>query len=278
MDIEKLTKSQIVLLTLLISFVTSIATGIVTVSLMQQAPPAVAETVNRVIEHTIETVASSTPKGQSAATVVTQEKTVVVNESDLIVHAVKQVTPSVVRIYADSANGSGFLGLGIVIDASGTIATDISALADSPDATLTLSNGTSVRAFVTSRDSASGLLYLTPATSSAATLPNWTPATLTTSDPDLGESVVALSGDQIPQIGEGLVTRIVPADSTASTPKVISTDIPAGSIMPGSPVIDTNGNVVGVSTGVSRASSPSGFIPALLMIKDEVKEARWTGQ
>src|SRR6185295_1104483 len=64
MDIEKLTKSQIVLLTLLVSFVTSIATGIVTVSLMDQAPPAIAQTVNRVIEHTIETVvASSTPRG-----------------------------------------------------------------------------------------------------------------------------------------------------------------------------------------------------------------------
>ena len=35
MDLEKLNKSQIVLLTLLVSFVTSIATGIVTVALMQ---------------------------------------------------------------------------------------------------------------------------------------------------------------------------------------------------------------------------------------------------
>ena len=34
MNMEELSKSQIVLLTLLVSFVTSIATGIVTVSLM----------------------------------------------------------------------------------------------------------------------------------------------------------------------------------------------------------------------------------------------------
>src|SRR5580698_3542228 len=121
MDIEKLTKSQIVLLTLLVSFVTSIATGIVTVSLMQQAPPAVAETVNRVIENTIETVATST-KGQSAAAVVTQQKTVIVNESDLIAQAVKQAAPSVVEIYTSNTDSPQFLGLGVIVDASGTVA------------------------------------------------------------------------------------------------------------------------------------------------------------
>ena len=85
MDIEHLSKSQIVLLTLLVSFVTSIATGIVTVSLMDQAPPAIAQTVNRIVERTVE---KAVPLGQAASTVVTTEKTVVVKESDLIVQAV----------------------------------------------------------------------------------------------------------------------------------------------------------------------------------------------
>src|ERR1043166_8139095 len=52
MDIEKLTKSQIVLLTLLVSFMTSIATGILTVPLLQQAPPEITKTVNREVDHT----------------------------------------------------------------------------------------------------------------------------------------------------------------------------------------------------------------------------------
>src|ERR1700722_9426800 len=113
MDIEKLTKSQIVLLTLLVSFVTSIATGIVTVSLMQQAPPAIAETVNRVIENTIETVATST-RGQSASVITTHQKTVIVNEADLIAAAVKQISPSVVDIYSADTDQPTFMGFGLV--------------------------------------------------------------------------------------------------------------------------------------------------------------------
>jgi hypothetical protein len=262
MDIEKLTKSQIVLLTLLISFVTSIATGIVTVSLMQQAPPAVAETVNRVIENTIETVATST-KGQSAAAVVSQ-KTVIVNESDLVAQAIKQITPSVVRIYSDDTDASQFLGLGVVVDASGTVAADIGALGDRADVNIKVQNGTSIRSFVTSRDTSSGLLFLTPATSTAAAV-SWAPASRAANDPQLGAVVIAIGGQNSTQIAQGLVTQFIGADKTSNTPETIDTDVDASSIEPGSVLVDTNGNVVGVSTGISRASSPSGFVPAALL-------------
>lgn len=56
MEIKELNKKQLVLLTLFITFVVSIATGIVTVSLMQQAPESVPQTVNNVIQRTIEKV------------------------------------------------------------------------------------------------------------------------------------------------------------------------------------------------------------------------------
>ena len=89
MDIEELTKSQIVLLVVLISFVTSMATGIVTVSLMDQAPTSVAQTVNRVIQQTIKEVASP---GQTA-TVELPAKTIIVNDTNTIADAVQKIIP-----------------------------------------------------------------------------------------------------------------------------------------------------------------------------------------
>jgi len=259
MDIEKLTKSQIVLLTLLVSFVTSIATGIVTVSLMQQAPPAVAETVNRIIEHTIETVATSTSKGQPAAVVSTQQKTVIINEADLVAQSVKQVSPSIVQIYSDGTDQAQFLGLGVVTNASGTVAADIAALGDRADVTIRLQSGDKVRSFVTSRDPSSGLLYLDPGTTTAQI--SWTPSARAANPPALGAVVIAIEGKANLQIAQGLVTELLPLDA-GKAPSIIVTNVDSSSIQDGSVIIDTDGNVVGVSTGVSRASSPSGFVPA----------------
>jgi S1-C subfamily serine protease len=261
MEIEELSKSQIILLTLLVSFVTSIATGIVTVSLMDQAPPIVAQTVNRVIEHTIETVA---PKGQAASTVVTQEKTVVVNESDLVSQAVGKVSASLVRIYSSDQNAPTFLGLGIVLDTQGTIVTDSGALGEAPDAELTLADGTQVYALVTHRDTTNGLAFM-QATSTASTTPTWVPATLSSDQAVLGQSVVALSGKTIARIASGLVTAV--ASST-----LIDTNIPADSILDGSPIIDTSGNIIGISTQASRDLSSTGFIAASLLITPPPKQ------
>src|SRR3989338_1462054 len=141
MDMEELSKSQIVLLTLLVSFVTSIATGIVTVSLMDQAPPAIAQTVNRIIERTVEKVVPS-PAGQSAA-VVTTEKTIIVKESDLIVQAVEKITPSLVRVYTSSEKDPTFLGLGIVIDAEGSVIADSTMLRGWSEVSVIFSDGVS---------------------------------------------------------------------------------------------------------------------------------------
>lgn len=258
MDIEQLNKSQIVLLTLLVSFVTSIATGIVTVSLMEQAPPAVAQTVNRVIERTVETVAPSKENsGQSAATIITQEKTIVVKEADLVAQAVEKITPSVVRIYTNSEENPLFIAMGVVLDSQGSVVTDSEAVTNS-DYVVALSDGSRVRMFVNGRDAASGFAFLLPATTSETTV-NWKPASIASNRVVLGSSVVALIGKTVARIAPGVVSAM---------PKemVIDTTIPAESILAGSPIINADGNIIGISTSMSRDIGESSFVSSILLL------------
>lgn len=256
MDIEHLSKSQIVLLTLLVSFVTSIATGIVTVSLMNQAPPAIAQTVNRVIERTVEKVSTA---GQAAA-VVTQQKTVVVKESDLIAQALERVNPSVVRLYTTAKENPTFLGLGVVLNAEGTIASDIDAVG-SEEAEIERIDGSRVRASVFARSSSTGIAYLRAATSTSdGKAARWEAIPLSGSHPVLGETVVALSGRTVSRIADGIITALIPARE--GVPQIVDTSVAPDSIMFGSPLIDVDGSLIGVSTTVSRSSFASGFIAA----------------
>jgi hypothetical protein len=85
--------------------------------------------------------------------------------------------------------------------------------------------------------------------------------------PALGQTAVAISGNTIPRVGNGIVIALVPG--TASTPEVIDTNIDSNNVMPGSSLIDTSGALMGVSTGVARASSSSGFVPVSVVVAAE---------
>ena len=89
-EIKDLNKTQLILLALLLSFVTSIATGITTVTLLQQAPTGVTQTINRVVQNTIEKVVPDYVPGKT--------QTVVVKEDDLVVDAVSKTRASMVSV------------------------------------------------------------------------------------------------------------------------------------------------------------------------------------
>ncbi|HEY4520175.1 MAG TPA: hypothetical protein VJH33_04090 [Candidatus Paceibacterota bacterium] len=259
MQIEELSKSQIVLLTLLVSFVTSIATGIVTVSLMDQAPPAITQSVDRIIERTVEKVVP----GQAAAVVTT--KTVIVKQSDLIQQALEIATPSVVRLYSDKSTESIFYGFGIVIDEAGTIVGDLESIGSVNTMYVVRPDTESVEVIRDAVDEGSGTLHLRPTKGDSST---WTPARLSNTSLGLGETVIILSGKVRMRIGEGIVTELhtTPAGGT-----IIDTNIGSDWILPGGVIINTDGEVVGVNSKVSRAISGSAFIPASALLKDEKK-------
>lgn len=259
MDIEQLNKSQIVLLTLLVSFVTSIATGIVTVSLMQQAPPAITQTVNRVVERTVEKVVP----GQEAtvAAPITKTETVIIKESDTIARAVTAVTPSIVRAYSMSAEAPVFLSLGAVVSGTGIVAVDASALGERPEAMIEVGSGIRVRGSVIARSAESGLAFLSTATTTedGKPVPAWKPLARATKIPVLGETVVALSGKTALRVAQGILASTESAG--AENPfQLLETDIAESAAMPGMILINTDGGAIGVSTGISRTQGSGVFI------------------
>lgn len=121
MDIKDLNKSQLILLALLLSFVTSIATGITTVTLMQQAPESVTVPINKVVRETVEKIVQVPGSSKT--------ETIIIKEEDLVVEAISKNTSlafSVVKETTDQ-NGSPVdvdSGRGFLISKDGVVAAD----------------------------------------------------------------------------------------------------------------------------------------------------------
>lgn len=255
MDIERLNKSQIVLLTLLVSFVTSIATGIVTVSLMEQAPPVIPQTINRVVERTVERVV---PRETQTATVVTTEKTVVVKETDLISQAVARVRSSVIRLHVKSADGSvgDFVTRGFVIADTYAIASIGSA---SVNALYLMPVGDkSVEAKIVKIDEAHKLALLSLAEADDSHLP---PASLATDGVILGQTVIGITGSTGLKVASGIITTVNEAKAAdgASIQDSFETNIADTIYVSGSPVLNSDGAVIGMYTGDSKIVPASVF-------------------
>jgi len=127
MDIKELNKTQLILLAILLSFVTSIATGITTVTLMQQAPASFTAPVNRVVQQTIEKIQQVEGK--------TVTQTVVVKEEDLVVDAIAKNSTAVFSITkevqnTDSTTSEISAGRGFAISTDGIVVADASLVPD----------------------------------------------------------------------------------------------------------------------------------------------------
>ena len=267
MDIDHLNKSQLVLLTLLVSFVTSIATGIVTVSLMQQAPPAITQTVSKIVERTIEKMVP----GQTASVASVPTKTIVVtqtipSDTNTVAQAVDRTSDSIVRLSTvplTSDTNSTFVSLGIVLDSHGTIATDAAALGDAADAQVSQAAGTSVRMFVISRDDR-GIAYLAPASTTAPSI-RWNPALLSLQRGGLGSDIIVLGGKMSTRVAVGIVTALTQLTEASSSPDIIETNVTETSILPGAPLLDSSGALLGISTGSSRDIAKQSFISSSIL-------------
>ncbi len=134
MDIKDLNKTQLILLALLLSFVTSIATGITTVTLLQQAPPSVTVPINRVVRETVEKIQQVEGK--------TTIQTVVVKEEDLVVDSIEKNKSAVFAVSKEDENNLEVsAGRGFVVSDDGTIVADSLLVAGEGTYYLNNSNG-----------------------------------------------------------------------------------------------------------------------------------------
>ncbi len=127
MDVKELNKSQLILLAILISFITSIATGIVTVTLLQQAPSSVTTPINRVVKQTVEKIVQM--EGNNTT------QTVVIKEEDLVVDAIAKNKSAVFTITREGIDENGKtievpVGRGFIVSNDDTIVADASLVSD----------------------------------------------------------------------------------------------------------------------------------------------------
>ncbi|MEK7578940.1 MAG: serine protease [Patescibacteria group bacterium] len=236
MDLEHLNKTQIILLTLLISFVTSIATGIATVSLMEKAPTDVTRVIDRIIERPIETFVPGSRE------VVTQERTVVVSESELIAKAITAITPSIVNIYSVSRRDElTFKGMGIIVSAEGIVVADSRIVKNGEEYVARLSDGTELTAEPSQEEGEQGFFRLERLAERT-----FTPATFAAFDAlTLGQTVIVLSGETSLSISPGVIAELVPSEQENVSSR-IRASIDSSRVLLGSPLIDLKGAVIGM--------------------------------
>ena len=249
MDLEQLTKHQIILLTLLVSFMTSIATGIVTVSLMNQAPPEVTHTINQIIQQTVEKVV---PVSQGAATVNTVQKTVVIKSDDLAVQSIASVQKSIIRIVAKGDDK--LVARGVIITKNGKALTDHDALANAGvDAfEAYLSDGERVAVNFNAASSSAGSIAVVSVV--VGTSSGFEPATLAdVSKLGLGQGVIRIGGVGNDTVGEGVIASL--PEQVKDAPRMVEASV--SSMTPGSVLLSIFGEVIGLSTTASEAQGSS---------------------
>jgi len=229
---EDLNKSQVILLAILVSFVTSMATGITTVSLMQEAPVSVTQTITRVVERTVEKVIP----GNTTI----KEVSKVISVDDLVVEAVKKASPSVVTLYSTQGTSTQ---AGFFVSNSYLVTLDTG---DHSDTAYILKdkNGSSIALKFIKTDEQARLAVYTPLLPSG-TSGGFPPLVFSKGEASLGQTSIALatdgSGDRV--LSVGIITNVAGSTTTAQT--IRSNAITSASL--GGPLVDIHGELIGVS-------------------------------
>jgi hypothetical protein len=275
-----LNAQQIVLLALLVSFVTSIATGITTVSLMEKTPEPFTQTINRVVEKTVERILPPEENKENVTVVKTPEKevvTVVVKDEDLVIDAVEKNSRSLARIYQKVGNAENFVGLGVVFDNSGRIVTDSSIIQKTGNYIGVYKSGKfDLKVVHRELNEPFAILGITD---NYENKNEFSPATFSDSQNlKLAQTVILLSGVNSNTVSTGIISNLESVGGLPKDPppdakpieqlKIIETTVDRGLVLTGSIILNLQGEIVGVRMNIdfSRTNtfSPSNFVKSFI--------------
>jgi hypothetical protein len=248
MNIEDLSKSQLLLLTVLVNFVTSIATGVLTVSLLDQAPANVQQTVNQIVDHTIETIATSTPLATIVAPPTTVTKTVIESDDQFLPIAIADDAAHLVGIYSGAGTSSPLISDATYLPKASAVVTATQTGLPT-QVTIAFADGSTQMASL----SHSGATITIYGFSDNATLPAApSAAVIDSSTLKAGQTVVAITAD-----GSAVTGIISKVDATG-----VHTNLPV--IPAGNAIVDLSGDIIGISAGTAGLALPADKITTLL--------------
>jgi len=314
MDLEKLSKFQIVLLTLLVSFVTSLVTGIVTVTLVNQAPPTMTQSIYKVIEKAAIFKEDNQPKEII-------EKVKIITQEDLIIKLVKEYSNAVVSVIATKdlpvieqyfinpfENNDLFQqfippellpefkvpqyrqkgteekqvssGTGFFVSADGLLATNRHVVEDKEaEYSIIMNDGRKFSVKVLARDPLQDIAVLKVEGLDFIFIPFGN-----SDDLKVGQTVVAIGnalGELQNTVSVGVISglmRTVVASGSLVGPEilqeVIQTDAAINLGNSGGPLIDLEGRVIGINTAMARGAQSVGFALPANIIKKDIADVK----
>jgi len=254
---EDLSKHQLILIVLLITFVTSIATGVITFTLLSEAPVEVTQTINRVVEKTIERVITEPGKPEKVVT------TVVVNEEDRVLESIAKNEKSIVRLKTMGADGTEVISsLGLVVSADGVVASDLRGYNAASSFVILFFDGKTYPAGKTFVDNENGLVFM-KTTLPQNENPKYTfyPAVFGDSDGlKIGQTLIAISGRDSNAASIGKIFQLTFGDDKKTVKNILS-DIRISKSHFGTPVLNLSGEIVGLEALFNELETEYSYIP-----------------
>ncbi|MEK7085213.1 MAG: trypsin-like peptidase domain-containing protein [Patescibacteria group bacterium] len=308
MDMNYLTKAQVVMLVILTSVVTAVATGIVAVSLISESPQPITETIHRVIERT---GVSPAPAGESLPR--TQES--------LVIKLVEGATPAVVSVvaakdvpvveqyYINPFEGDDFFGQflppdflipqyrqkgtarrqisaasGFFVSGDGFVVTNKHVVEDlGADYTVITNSGKRFPAKVLARDPVQDIAILKVEGAGFSYIPLGNSDTL-----KVGQTAVAIGNalgefQNTVSVGviSGLSRTIIASGSTRGRERlsqVIQTDAAINPGNSGGPLLGLDGRAIGINTATAAGAENIGFALPINAVKKATQDVKATGR